>query len=281
MHWGKHDLTFGTRTLIMGVINMTPDSFAGDGLGGDAEAALAQARRFAAEGADVIDVGGESTRPAGDRVPVEEQISRTVPAIRRIAAEIDVPISIDTTRAAVAEAALDAGAAIINDISALRDDPEIARLAAERRVPVVLMHMKGTPATMQRDPEYRDVMGEIGQFLARRIDAAVDAGIDREFLIVDPGIGFGKTVEHNCEILRRLGELRALGRPILVGTSRKSMIRLTLESEDLNELLPGTAATIAIAIHNGADIVRVHDVAHMRSVIRMTDAIVRRDGADR
>jgi dihydropteroate synthase len=281
MQWGNHSLEFGARTLLMGVVNMTPDSFAGDGLRDDAEAALIHARRFAAEGADIIDVGGESTRPGAERVPAHEQIQRTVPAIRAIAAELDLPVSIDTTTAAVAEAALDAGAAIINDISALRDDPGMARLAAERGVPVVLMHMKGTPATMQLAPRYDDVVGEIRQFLAERIDAAVAGGIDHERIIVDPGIGFGKSVEHNCDILRRLGELRALGCPILVGTSRKSVVRLTLQSTELNDLLAGTAATIAIAIHNGADIVRVHDVAHMQRVARMADAIVRTDAVAR
>jgi len=280
MNWGDHSLEFGPRTLLMGIVNMTPDSFAGDGLRDDVELALAQAQRFAAEGADIIDVGGESARPGAGRVPAEEQIKRTAPAIRAIAAGMDLPVAIDTTQAAVAEAALDAGAAIVNDISALREDPDTARLVAERGVPVVLMHMKGTPATMQSNPRYDDVVGEIRQFLAERMEAAVEAGIDHERIIVDPGIGFGKTVEHNWEILRRLGELRALGRPILVGTSRKSVVRLTLQSTELGDLLAGTAATIAIAIHNGADIVRVHDVAHMQCVARMADAIVRSHGAD-
>ncbi|MGD8240775.1 MAG: dihydropteroate synthase [Armatimonadota bacterium] len=278
MEWDKHRLEFGARTLLMGIVNMTPDSFAGDGLRGDVEAAVDQAQCFAAEGADIIDVGGESTRPEAERVSAEEQIERTVPAIRAMAAELDLPISIDTTRAGVAEAALEGGAAIINDISALRDDPDMARLAAERGVPVVLMHMQGTPATMQQEPRYDDVVGEIAQFLGERIDHAVKAGIDRERIIVDPGIGFGKTVEHNCEILRRLGELRRLRRPLLVGTSRKSVVRLTLRSAEPSDLLAGTAATIAIAIHNGADIVRVHDVAHLQPVARMADAIAHSHG---
>ena len=272
---GPFTLEFGARTLLMGIINVTPDSFSGDGIGADPAAAAEQAVEFAAAGADIIDVGGESTRPGAERVSAEEQIRRTEPAVRAIARAVSRPISIDTTRAEVAAAALDAGAHIINDVSALREDPALARLAAERQAPVVLMHMLGTPATMQADPRYEDVVRDVRAFLAERIRAAMEAGIAEERILIDPGIGFGKTVEHNLEILRRLSDFRALGRPILVGTSRKSMIRRILGTESQSEVVWGTAATVACAIRNGADVVRVHDVAEMAAVAKVADAICR------
>lgn len=275
IHAGPFRLEFGSRTLLMGIINVTPDSFSGDGLGADARAAAERAREFAAAGADIVDVGGESTRPGSERVDVAEQIRRTAPAVRAIAGEVEVPISIDTTRAAVAAAALDAGAHIINDVSALRDDAEMAGLAAERGAPVVLMHMRGTPRRMQDAPRYDDVVGEIRGFLEERIAAAREAGIAEERIIVDPGIGFGKTLAHNLEILRNLSRFRELGRPVLVGTSRKSMIRQVLGTDSLREVVWGTAGSIACAIQNGADIVRVHDVGQMAAVARVADAICR------
>lgn len=276
MRCGRHRLRLGERTLVMGVINMTPDSFSGDGLGDSVETAVALAKAMAAAGADLLDVGGESTRPGSSAVPAEEQIRRTEPAIRAIVAEVDVPVSIDATQRAVAEAALDAGATIINDISALRFDDDMAPLAAERGVPVVLMHMQGTPQTMQQAPHYDDVVGEIGEFLRERTARAVESGIDLGSIILDPGIGFGKTLDHNLEILRRLRELKELGRPLLIGTSRKSMVRsLVGQTDTTPEVVMGTAATVAISIQNGADIVRVHDVADMVPVVRVTDAIAR------
>jgi len=276
MHCGRHRLRFGLRTLVMGVINMTPDSFSGDGLGDDVAAAVARAKVLAAAGADLLDVGGESTRPGSSPVPAGEQIRRTQPAIRAIAAEVDLPISIDTTHCKVAEAALEAGAAIINDISALRFDKDMVHLAAQRGTPVVLMHMQGTPQTMQQAPQYEDVVAEIGRFLKERMDWAVGTGVAPQNIILDPGIGFGKTLDHNVEILRRLQELKALGRPLLVGPSRKAMVRALVGQTDTTpQVVMGTAAAVALSIQNGADIVRVHDVAEMVPVVRVTDAIVR------
>lgn len=276
MRCGRHRLRFGPRTLVMGIINMTPDSFAGDGLGDDVSAALQQAQAMAAAGADLLDVGGQSTRPGSSLVPPEEQIRRTQPAVRAIADQVDIPISIDTTDHQVAEAALDAGAALINDISALRFDDHMARLAAERGVPVVLMHMQGTPRTMQQAPHYDDVVADIRSFLEERMAHAVAAGIAPESIILDPGIGFGKTLDHNVAILRRLRELKELGRPLLVGASRKAMVRsLVSRGEITPEVIMGTAATVAISVLNGADVVRVHDVAEMVPVVRVADGIAR------
>ncbi len=259
----------------MGVINMTPDSFSGDGLAGDARAALSRGQAMVAAGADVLDVGGESTRPGADPVPPVEQIRRTRHAIEALAATVDVPISVDTSSSEVAAAAIEAGACIINDVTALTGDPQMARLAAASDVGVVLMHMRGTPRDMQDDPEYEDVMGEIAACLRGRVEAAAAGGVAPERIIVDPGIGFGKTVGHNLDILRRLPELRSLGRPVLVGTSRKSMVRRVLREPDDRGLLMGSAAAVAYSIARGADMVRVHDVAAIVPVVRMTDALVR------
>lgn len=270
---GRHNLTVGERTLVMGIINVTPDSFSGDGLGEDVDAAVQQAHRFAAEGADILDVGGQSTRPGSDEVPVEEEKRRVIPVIERIAAEVDLPISIDTHKAEVAQAALDAGAGMVNDVRALRG-AGMLELVAERQTPVCLMHMLGTPRTMQESPIYRDVISDIYRFLFDRVEACVAAGLPRESIIVDPGIGFGKTLEHNLTILRRLREFRSLGCPILVGVSRKSMIGAVLNLPP-HQRVEGTAAACACAIYNGADIIRVHDVQAMVRVARMTDAVVR------
>ncbi len=267
------EIPVGQRTLVMGIINMTPDSFGGDGLSGSAQAALGQAEEFVAGGADIIDIGGESTRPGSAAATVQEELDRAMPALEAIRAAVDVPISIDTNKAEVARQALDAGADIINDVYALRREAML-ELAAASGVPVILMHMQGTPGDMQQNPSYEDVVGEICDFLAERIAAAVDAGVPEEQIIIDPGFGFGKTVNHNLEIVRRLGEFRRLGRPILVGPSRKSTIGAVL-NRPVHQRLWGTAATCAAAIINGADIIRVHDVAQMSEVARMTDAIVR------
>jgi dihydropteroate synthase len=266
----------------MGIINVTPDSFSGDSLGDDVEAAVAQARRMHAEGADILDVGGLSTRPGSDPVSVEEEMRRILPVIERLSAPegVPLPISVDTTRAAVAEAALQAGAHIVNDISGLRDEPEVAAVAAAHNAGLVLMHIQGTPRTMQQNPHYDDLLGEVIAYLRKGVDRALGAGVPRERVWVDPGIGFGKNLGHNLELLRRLGELRTLGCAILIGTSRKSFIGRILaqpggELPPPNERIVGTGATLAIAIANGADIVRVHDVAHAAQVVRVADAIVR------
>jgi dihydropteroate synthase len=265
----------GKRTLVMGILNVTPDSFSDGGRFFALERAVEHARRLTAEGADILDIGGESSRPGAQPVPEEEELRRVVPVIRAIRQESAVPISVDTYKAAVAEAALEAGANIVNDISALRFDPRMVTVVARARVPVVLMHMLGEPRTMQQNPVYTDVVREIKEFLAERIAFARAHGIER--ILIDPGIGFGKTVEHNIEILRRLGELRGLGCPLLIGTSRKSFIgRLgstTAEPLPIHERLEGTIASTVIAVLNGAQIVRVHDVAPMKRALAIVDAV--------
>jgi dihydropteroate synthase len=265
----------GKRTLVMGILNVTPDSFSDGGRFFALERAVEHARRLTAEGADILDIGGESSRPGAQPVPEEEELRRVVPVIRAIRQESAVPISVDTYKAAVAEAALEAGANIVNDISALRFDPRMVTVVARARVPVVLMHMLGEPRTMQQNPVYTDVVREIKEFLAERIAFARAHGIER--ILIDPGIGFGKTVEHNIEILRRLGELQGLGCPLLIGTSRKSFIgRLgstTAEPLPIHERLEGTIASTVIAVLNGAQIVRVHDVASMKRALAIVDAV--------
>lgn len=265
----------GNRTLVMGILNVTPDSFSDGGLFADKDSAVQHAVRMVEEGADVIDVGGQSTRPGSQPIPVEQEIDRVVPVIRELASRLDVPISVDTYVAEVAKAALDSGALMINDISAASFDPDMPDLIAERQCPAILMHIKGTPMDMQLNPRYDDLMGEICAFLRERVRAVVEAGADEKRLMIDPGFGFGKTVEHNLEILRRLGELRSLGRPVVVGTSRKSTIGKVLGDLPVGERLEGTAATVTLCIARGADIVRVHDVKQMARVARMTDAVTR------
>jgi len=259
--------------LVMGVLNVTPDSFSDGGRFATVDAAVAQAEAMAAAGADMIDVGGESTRPGSLPVAPEEQVARVVPVIRRIA-NLPVTISIDTTRAAVADAALDAGAAVVNDISGGRDDAALLPLVARRGVSVILMHMQGTPLTMQDAPVYSDVVAETIAFLRERVAAAQAAGVELTKILLDPGIGFGKTQAHNLELLRRQREFLALGRPVVIGTSRKGFIgRITGEAEPARRLF-GTAASVALAVANGAAIVRVHDVGPMVQVVRMTRAII-------
>jgi dihydropteroate synthase len=261
----------------MGVVNVTPDSFSDGGLFLDAELAIKHGRELAAEGAEILDVGGESTRPGAEAVNAEEELARVVPVVEGLAAG-EVPISIDTSKLAVAEAALDAGAAIVNDVTALRAEPELAGLCAERDTDLVLMHMLGDPRTMQEDPVYDDVVDEVKAFLAERIDFAMVEGIDEERIWVDPGIGFGKTVEHNLELLRRLGELADLGRPVVVGTSRKSFIgRLT--GAPVDRRLGGTIASSVIAFANGAEVLRVHDVGPMREALTVAEAVLDPDRA--
>lgn len=263
---GQTVFEFGRRTFLVGIVNMTPDSFAGDGLNGDVGAAEAMGRRWKEQGADVIDVGGQSTRPSAVRVPVDEELRRTIPAVRRLV-PVGLPVSVDTSSARVAAAALDAGAALINDVTALTGDPEMAGVVARAGVPVVLMDGRNRRGAA-------DIMAETHAYLAGRLRAADAAGIEPVRVVIDPGYGFGVSLAQNMEMLRRLRELTALGRPILIGTSRKGSIGRVLNLP-VYQLMEGTAATIVIAIANGADFVRVHDVRAMVRVARMTDAIVR------
>ena len=271
----------GVRTLVMGILNVTDDSFTDGGRFADVGAAIRHGMDMVRDGADIIDVGGESTRPGANFVSAEEEIDRVVPVIRELSQEVDAAISIDTHKATVAEAALDAGASIVNDISAGTLDARMPALVAKRKCPAILMHIKGTVGDMRENPVYADLMGEITGFLRDRLDAFVSAGADERLLMVDPGFGFGKTVHHNLEILRRLREIKSLGRPILIGTSRKSTIGKVLGDLPPDERIEGTAATVAISIANGADIVRVHDVKEMARVARMTDAVVRQGPASK
>lgn|GEM_PF-137786 len=272
--WGGRVLPLSQRAHIMGIVNVTPDSFSDGGRFFDAAAAVEHGLALVEEGADLLDVGGESTRPGADPVDARDEAARVVPVIEALAAKTGVPISVDTTKASVAAAALDAGASIVNDVSAGRADPEMFSLVADRRVPIVLMHMLGDPRTMQRDPTYRDVVGEVYGFLADRADAAVAAGVDPARILIDPGFGFGKTREHNLVLLRRLREFRCLGYPVLAGTSRKSFIGQTLDV-GVDERTEGTAATVAMAVVAGAAVIRVHDVLPMRRVAGMVEAILR------
>lgn len=265
----------------MGILNVTPDSFSDGGRFLDPGFAVAQGERLAAEGADIIDVGGESTRPFADPVTAEEEIRRVVPVVAALAARIRAPISVDTTKAAVARRALDAGAAMINDIAALRFDPGLADVAAEFGVPVVLMHMSGEPRTMQVAPHYEELIADIRDFLEKAAAGAERHGIPRAKLILDPGIGFGKTLEHNLQLIRRLPEFVGLDLPILVGPSRKAFIRRLVKPDsekDISPSLPvvetGTQAAVAAAVLNGAHIVRVHDVRNTVATVKVVDAIL-------
>lgn len=271
---GTATLRIGERTLVMGILNVTPDSFSGDGVAGDVERAVARGLRHVEEGADVIDVGGESTRPGAEPVGAAEEIRRVVPVLEALSAATSVPLSVDTRKAEVARAACRAGATIINDISGLRGDRALATVAAETGAGLVLMHMLGTPQTMQNDPRYEDLVGEVCASLRSSLASAHEAGVRPEQTMVDPGFGFGKTAAHNLEILRRLREFRSLDRPILIGASRKSTIGKVLNLP-VDDRLEGTAATVVVSIVNGADVIRVHDVRAMARVAKMTDAIVR------
>lgn len=278
--WNNHTLELGQRTLIMGIVNVTPDSFSDGGQFHSFDAAFAHACRLADAGADIIDIGGESTRPFADSVPAEEEMARIIPVIERLTRHIEVPISIDTTKAAVAEAALKAGAAIINDISAMRLDDDMAAVAADHKVPVILMHMKGEPRTMQLDPTYKNVVTEVRTFLEKAIAKCVDAGINHEKIIIDPGIGFGKTGRHNLELLNHLADLARLDTPILVGPSRKRFIRDLVKDPSQDDIPPdrpevetGTQAAVAASVINGAHIVRVHNVGNTKAMLDVLNAI--------
>jgi dihydropteroate synthase len=260
---------------VMGVVNVTPDSFSDGGRFLDPEAAVAHALRLAAEGADVLDFGGESTRPGAEPVTAEEERRRVVGVIERVAAAgTGARLSIDTSKAAVAEAALDAGATLVNDVTALRGDPDMAALVADREVDCCLMHMLGEPRTMQLDPRYDDVVADVAAFLEERLAHAVGAGVAEERILLDPGIGFGKKLEHNLELLRRLDEIVAIGRPVVVGTSRKSFIGLLTDRAEPDQRLPGTIATNVLALERGASVFRVHDVAPVREALQVAAATV-------
>jgi dihydropteroate synthase len=264
----------------MGILNVTPDSFSDGGKFFGFERAIAQGEKMIADGADLIDIGGESTRPFSDAISEEEEIGRVLPVIEKLAAKYNVPISIDTTKSGVARRALEAGASIINDVGALRLDPELAEVAAKYDVPVILMHMKGTPKTMQKNPCYDDLIGEVKAFLFDRIDYAVKKGISRSKIIVDPGIGFGKTTNHNLNIIFSLKQFASLKSPIIIGLSRKAFIRNVLKgyfgkefNTDHPDVEAGTQAAVTASILNGAHIVRVHDVAGTVISAKMADAI--------
>ena len=265
--FGKHEFVWGSRTYVMGVLNTTPDSFSGDGLVGRVETAVARAVRFEKEGADIIDIGGESTRPGSTPVDSFEEIERVIPVIKKVAQEVTVPISIDTSKTKVAVEALKAGATMINDVWGLRRDPSLAKLSADSGAPIIVMHN-------QIGTDYDNLLIDVIAGLQTSLDLAIKAGIQTDHIIVDPGLGFGKTAWQNLEVMRNLKSIEILEKPILVGTSRKSTIGLVLNLP-VEERLEGTAATVAIAIANGADIVRVHDVKEMARVARMSDSIVR------
>ena len=259
----------------MGVLNVTPDSFFDKGRFFDRKKAVGHAFKMVSDGADIIDVGGESTRPGAKEVGLAEELDRVMPVIEALAGKIKKPVSIDTRKAPVAEAALRAGARILNDISALRHDPVMADVAAKYKAAVILMHMKGTLQTMQDAPKYKNVIKEISAYLKESAKIAVKAGVKKEDIIIDPGIGFGKTLKHNLEILRGLKEFKALGYPICVGTSRKSFIGKLLRSDESGDRLSGTIATCTVAIMNGADILRVHDVKEIAQAAKITDRIIK------
>jgi dihydropteroate synthase len=265
-------LPLGPRTLVMGVLNVTPDSFSDGGRYYEKEKAVAHGLRMVEEGADLLDVGGESTRPGSKPLPLEEELTRVLPVIEALARGVDVPISIDTYKSTVAQRAIDAGASIINDISGLRFDPSLARVAANHDTPIILMHIRGTPETMQKDVQYDSLFSEILRSLSESIQEAESAGVDPGQIVVDPGIGFGKTAEHNLLILKNLSEFRVLGKPILLGTSRKSFIGKILK-EEADQRLEGSLSSIAIGVLHGAHIIRTHDVLPARKVIAVADAI--------
>jgi dihydropteroate synthase len=257
----------------MGILNVTPDSFSDGGSFMKADAAVEHAISMIEEGADIIDIGGESTRPGSDTIPVSEELERVIPVIEKLSDMSGVPISIDTYKADVAQKAIDAGASIVNDISGLRFDPEMPGVVSGNEVPVVLMHIKGTPKNMQANPIYGNLIEEIIEYLEESMTIAEKEGINEDKIIVDPGIGFGKTFEDNLEIINRLSEFKRLGKPILIGTSRKAFIGKILGDAPVGDRIEGTAAAVAISIMHGANIVRVHDVAEMKRVARVSDAI--------
>jgi dihydropteroate synthase len=273
----NHIFDWGQRTYLMGVLNVTPDSFSDGGQFNTLEAALTQARHLVNSGADILDVGGQSTRPNAADISLEEELSRVIPIVKAVRQEMDIPISVDTTRAKVAEAAIAAGADVVNDISGAAYDLEMLPTMAKLGVPIILMHIRGTPQTMQQQTNYQNLIGEIIEFLKERVEAAIAQGIHSSHIAIDPGIGFAKTYSQNLEILRRLVEFRSLGCPVLVGPSRKGFIGHILNQPDPKQRIWGTAATCCAAIAGSADIIRVHDVREMKDVCRVADAIWRQD----
>ncbi len=274
LKWLDYNLDLDSKTFIMGILNITPDSFFDGGTNSRENDAVKHGLRMAAEGADIIDVGGESTRPFSDPLPLDEELRRVIPVIKTLAQEIGIPISIDTYKSEVASQAIDAGATMVNDISALKFDPAMGQLVADAGVPIVLMHMKGTPKNMQSNPTYKDLFGEIIEFLRKAMEKASTAGIKRDFIIIDPGIGFGKSFNDNLKIINNLHKFSSLGQPLLVGTSNKAFIGhvldLSVESRET-----GTMATVAASVLNGANIVRVHNVKAAKETVTMIDAIMK------
>ncbi len=266
-------IPLNSGVLLMGVLNVTPDSFSDGGRYDQPEAAVEHALAMIEQGADLIDIGAESSRPGSNPVEEEEEIRRLLPVITAVCRQASVPVSVDTTKAGVARRALDAGAAIVNDISALRFDPLMGQVVTQAGAGLVLMHMQGTPKTMQRDPQYRDVVAEVRHFFVERMKAAEEVGIDPEQILLDPGFGFGKNVTHNLTLLTQLDQFAVLGRPIMAGVSRKAFLGQVLDRQ-VGERLMGTAAAVAVAVLRGARIVRVHDVGPMRDVVRMVEAIL-------
>ncbi len=267
-------LVLGERTLLMGVINLTPDSFSGDGLHLDTESAVTRALEMERDGADILDIGGESTRPGAEWLAADEELRRVIPVLNMLRGRLKIPISIDTNKSEVAEAAAEAGAEIINDVTALRRDPRIAEVAQRRKLPLILMHMRGKPRTMQTQPFARDAMRDVTQSLKKAAALATRIGVPKSQLVLDPGIGFGKSFAQNYELIARLPELARLGFPILVGPSRKGFIGRTLGGVPENERTCGTAAAVTACILQGAHIVRVHDVREMAQVARVADMLV-------
>ena len=273
---GKVSFNIGERTYIMGIINATPDSFSMDGLSNNIKEILHLADKMIKDGADILDIGGESTRPGSERVGEDEELNRVIPVITAIKERFDIPVSVDTYKSKVAACAITAGADMINDISGLKFDDRMANIVANSNVPVVLMHTSGDPKIMQSAPEYDDIIKAIITYLQDSTDIALCSGVKSDNIIWDPGFGFGKTVEHNLEIIRRLDEIKSCGYPVLMGTSRKSTIGKLLADAPVNERLEGTAATVALSIANGADFIRVHDVKEMKKVAIVADAITRK-----
>ena len=273
--WSGFDLDLTKKTHVMGILNITPDSFSDGGMHFDARTAIDSGLQMVDDGADIIDIGGESTRPGSDPVPLEEELRRTIPVISALSQKVSVPISIDTYKAEVARKALDAGASIVNDISGLRFDPDMPKVIAGRKVPVVMMHIKGRPRDMQQNPVYQALVPEVMDYFRISIRLAKKFGIPDNMMILDPGIGFGKTFDHNLEILNNLEQFTLLEKPLLVGPSRKAFLGKILNDAPASERREGTAAAIAVAVMKGANIVRVHDVKEMAKVAKVVDAIRR------
>ncbi len=273
--WSRYDLDFNTKTHVMGILNVTPDSFSDGGLHFDHQTAVESGLRMVDDGADIIDIGGESTRPGSEPVSLDEELRRTIPVIEKLSGKVTVPISIDTYKAEVAHRALEAGAALVNDISGLRFDPDMPGLIAQQNVPVVIMHIKGRPRDMQRNPVYAALIPEIMDYFRISMRLAGRFGIRDDMMVLDPGIGFGKTFDHNLEILNNLAQFTSLERPLLVGPSRKAFLGRILDDAPASERLEGTAAAVTVSIMHGANIVRVHDVREMVKVVRVVDAIRR------